>query len=69
MSYISLNELAQRWGYAPDTIYKGIKREPEKWPKYFQKGKNTKIMFNISDVEAFENKLKNKKILKNHKKS
>ena len=69
MSYISLNQLAERWGYAPDTIYKGIKRNPDKWPAYIQKGERTKIMFDISDVQAFENKLKNKKILKNNKKS
>lgn len=66
MSCISLNELAERWGYAPDTIYKGLKDNPEKWPPYSQIRKGTKIFFNISEVEAFEKMIKNKK---NHKKS
>lgn len=69
MSCISLNELAERWGYAPDTIYKGLKNNPEKWPPYSQVGKKTKILFDISDVELFEKKIKNKKVRKNPKKS
>lgn len=69
MSCISLNELAKRWGYAADTIYKGLKNNPEKWPPYSQAGKKTKILFDISDIEAFEKKIKIKKVRKNHKKS
>lgn len=69
MTCISLNELAERWGYAADTIYKGLKNNPEKWPPYYQAGKKTKILFDISDVELFEKKIRNKKVRKNHKKS
>lgn len=64
MVVLSIRDLAERWGYAADTIYKGIKNNPDKWPLFRQADKKTRIMFDLRDVERFE-----KKIRKNPKKS
>lgn len=66
MIWMSVSQLAERWGYKYDTVYKGIKNNPDAWPPYRQAREKSKIMFNLKDVEAFENKTKKKK---NHKKS
>lgn len=68
MACLSVRQLAERWGYKYDTIYKGIKNEPNKWPPYRQVKDGSKIMFDLKDVQAFENKTKKKKIIKNNKK-
>ena len=69
MTWLSLRQLAERWGYKYDTIYKGIKNAPNNWPPYRQVKNKSKIMFDLKDIQAFENKTKKKKIIKNNKKS
>lgn len=64
MVVLSIRDLAKRWGYSEDTIYKGLKNNPDKWPPFRQMGIGTRIMFDLRDVERFE-----KKIRKNPKKS
>ena len=62
MEYLTVKQLAERWGYTENAIYIGIRTNPKKWPAYFQKTKSGKILFKMSSVLRFEKRKETKPI-------
>ena len=56
--WLTVRQLAERWGYTVNAVYIGIRTNPEKWPEFFQKTKSGKILFKLKSVLRFENREK-----------